>query len=55
MTKKKGRYLDPKPLPPDDPIFQQGLQIYTPLWARPGYQPPEPNKPPVIEAEPPKE
>jgi len=30
-----------EPPPPDDPIYQQGLVIYTPLWARPGCKPPE--------------
>jgi len=37
-----GRHTEPKPLPPDDPIYREGLTIFTPLWARPGYKPPEP-------------
>jgi len=39
-----------KPLPPDDPIFKEGLVIYTPLPARP--KPPEK---PANDEEPPKE
>ncbi len=38
-----------KPLPPDAPIFKEGLVIYTPLPARP--KPPEP----PVEKEPAKE
>ncbi len=44
-----------KPLPPDHPIFKEGLVIYTPIWARPGYKPPEPKEEPEVEKEPPKE
>ncbi len=41
MAKKKGG-LKIRRAKPDDPIFTEGLQIYTPLWARPGYRPPKP-------------
>ena len=51
MAKKKGRHANPRPAGPDDPIFKEGLTIYTPLWARPGYKPPEP----ADDKEPPKE
>jgi hypothetical protein len=54
MAKKKGRHANPRPAGPDDPIYQQGLHIYTPLWARPGFKPPEPKKP-ADDKEPPKE
>ena len=30
MAKKKSRHSDPQPLPPDDPIYTEGLQTYTP-------------------------
>ena len=40
MPKKK-RGLKIRRAKPDDPIFTEGLQIYTPLWARPGYKPPD--------------
>ncbi len=39
-----------KPLPPDDPIFKEGLVIYTPLPARP-----KPQQKPPVEKEPSKE
>ncbi len=49
MTKKKrGRWTRAKP---DDPIYKEGLTIYTP---RPGYQRPEPKEEPEVEKEPPK-
>ncbi len=38
-----------KPLPPDDPIFKEGLVIYTPYPARP-----KPKEEPEVEKEPPK-
>ncbi len=41
-----------RPVQADDAIYQQGLTIYTPYPARP--KPPEPNKPPDVEEEPPK-
>ena len=44
-----GKRTAAKPAKPDDPIFQRGLQIYTPMSARP--KPPEP----PVEKEPPKE
>ncbi len=50
MAKKKGRHANPRPAGPDDPIYQQGLHIYTPLWARPK----PPSRPPN-DKEPPKE
>ena len=50
--KKRERWTRAKP---DDPIYQEGLTIYTPLWARPGYKPPEPKEEPEVEKEPPKE
>ncbi len=50
MAKKKGRHANPRPAGPDDPIYQQGLHIYTPLWARPK----PPSRPPD-DKEPPKE
>ncbi len=50
MAKKKGRHANPRPAGPDDPIYQQGLHIYTPLWARP-----KPKEEPEVEKEPPKE
>ncbi len=49
MAKKKGRHANPRPAA-DDPIYQQGLHIYTPLWARP-----KPKEEPEVEKEPPKE
>ena len=52
MAKKKSRHSDPQPLPPDDPIYTGGLQIYTPIWARPGFKPPQK---PADDKEPPKE
>ena len=55
MAKKKSRYTDPKPAGPDHPIYQEGVTFYTPLWARPGYEPPEPKEKPEVEMEPPKE
>ncbi len=50
MAKKK-RGLKIRRAKPDDPIFTEGLQIYTPLWARPGYKPPEPKEEPEVEKE----
>ncbi len=38
MTKKKGRHSSPELLPPDDPIYKEGLTIYTPYPARIGSQ-----------------
>ncbi len=55
MPKKKSSYLAPGQKKPDDPIYTGGLQIYTPIWARPGYKPPEPKEEPEVEKEPPKE
>jgi hypothetical protein len=50
MAKKKWRHANPRPAGPDDPIFTEGLHIYTPLWARP-----KPEEEPEVEKEPPKE
>jgi hypothetical protein len=55
MAKKKGRHANPRPAGPDDPIYQRGLVIFTPMSARPGYQRPEPKEEPEVEKEPPKE
>ena len=53
MKKKRG--LKICRAKPDDPIFTEGLQIYTPIWARPGYKSPEPQQKPTDDKEPPKE
>ncbi len=48
MAKKKGRHANPRPAGPDDPIFTEGLHIYTPLWAwpKPPSRPPDDKEPP---------
>ncbi len=42
MPKKKR--LPIRSAGPDDPIYQEGFTVFTPLWARPGFKPPEPPK-----------
>ena len=43
---------------PNDPIYQEGFTVFTPLWARPGFKPPEPkaedkpSEPPESEGKP---
>jgi hypothetical protein len=34
MPKKKSRHSNPKPLPPDDPIYTGGFVVFTPASAR---------------------
>ena len=51
MAKKKSTHSEPGRLPPDHPIFKEGLVIYTPIWARPGYKPPEPKEEPEEEVD----
>ena len=49
MPKRKGNW---RTAGPDDPIHKEGLTVYTPLWARPGYQPPKPQQKPADDKEP---
>ncbi len=42
MPKKKSRFSNPKPLPPDDPIYTGRFQVYTPYQVR--QRPPEPRE-----------